>query len=728
MLALAVWQGVMVVALVLGSAQWAVPLSLLHVAVAGLAVLALTSRAAFVAALAAGYGVWLLDYLAARSIDDAVTLAACWLGNLLYGIGALTLDGWARWVVPIGGSAVVASLLLALDPTWTTETASAIVVTAAAIVVAGRLGLPTLWRLADDADRAADDLARERGERAAARRASLEAAEDSRLVHDTVINTLGAVASGGRATADRAAVRERCRRDLEVLTGLLRGRRAERGASLLDIVPLGTQVEVRRSGLDDDQVATFEALLPPTALAALAGAVQEAVLNADKHSGADVVHVDVGRDVDALVVTVADDGVGFSPDAVPSRGLRRSVHERMAQVGGSSTVESAPGQGTRVRLRCPLDAVTADVERSVADRSGAAVAEVVDRVMRRATWAWSVGVVGVGVVIELANRPGRWTFTYAMLAVVALCLVLVALDLRRRDRLGPLVETVLVVALPVGFLFSMAGIGFGTEDVLNYQAIGITPVLTLLYVVGRPLALRAALAGLVAVAVALAAGLVGQGAGLTAVALVAVAPALGITAGWRAFGRLVRELVTQAERARDESLLSSVEARAQREISSARRRWSSAGLERSLVILRDLASGDVPPDDQAVREASAQEERHLRQILLLSPTAYRMSAWFARALAEARSREVALVVRSGDGDAPDAATARALGELVLAGVTRSPGRTQVTVGFFPGDHGQRLVMVGPAGSLRVEGVVGVRAHVTHLDDRDVLEAEIAVRA
>jgi signal transduction histidine kinase len=54
-------------------------------------------------------------------------------------------------------------------------------------------------------------------------------------------------------------------------------------------------------------------------------------------------------------IAVADDGVGFDPDAVGAHrfGLALSVLDRMAAVGGCATVESAPGRGTVVRLRWP---------------------------------------------------------------------------------------------------------------------------------------------------------------------------------------------------------------------------------------------------------------------------------------------------------------------------------------------------------------------------------------
>jgi sensor histidine kinase YesM len=58
-------------------------------------------------------------------------------------------------------------------------------------------------------------------------------------------------------------------------------------------------------------------------------------------------------------VSVADDGVGFDTgillDARKHIGLR-NIRERLeAMVGGSLTIESAPGQGTKVQLHIPKE-------------------------------------------------------------------------------------------------------------------------------------------------------------------------------------------------------------------------------------------------------------------------------------------------------------------------------------------------------------------------------------
>jgi signal transduction histidine kinase len=88
--------------------------------------------------------------------------------------------------------------------------------------------------------------------------------------------------------------------------------------------------------------------------------VQEALANVRKHSGADNVDVDLVYGECGLRLTVADDGVGF--DAADSRGFgTRSMRERVAEIGGTLELRTAPGEGTSVVTEVPY---AVDGERS----------------------------------------------------------------------------------------------------------------------------------------------------------------------------------------------------------------------------------------------------------------------------------------------------------------------------------------------------------------------------
>jgi signal transduction histidine kinase len=81
------------------------------------------------------------------------------------------------------------------------------------------------------------------------------------------------------------------------------------------------------------------------------------VTNAAAHAGvADVsVFVQVGEsDVTAYV---RDRGTGFDRNAVPPgrQGVAASIEGRLERSGGSATIRSAPGEGTEIELRLPLE-------------------------------------------------------------------------------------------------------------------------------------------------------------------------------------------------------------------------------------------------------------------------------------------------------------------------------------------------------------------------------------
>jgi signal transduction histidine kinase len=86
---------------------------------------------------------------------------------------------------------------------------------------------------------------------------------------------------------------------------------------------------------------------------------QEAVQNAVKHSEAQEISVRLAGDPQHLTLTIADNGVGFDVDAVQSRGLGLiSMRERLEPFGGTLTISSKEGGGTRVDAVVPQSAAT----------------------------------------------------------------------------------------------------------------------------------------------------------------------------------------------------------------------------------------------------------------------------------------------------------------------------------------------------------------------------------
>jgi signal transduction histidine kinase len=97
--------------------------------------------------------------------------------------------------------------------------------------------------------------------------------------------------------------------------------------------------------------------IPAAAAEAIQSATMQAAVNSLNHAG-EGAHRSVHFSVQGgLRVVVRDDGSGFDMQSVPAErlGVRVSIIERMANVGGTAEVVSAPGAGTVVTIRWPAE-------------------------------------------------------------------------------------------------------------------------------------------------------------------------------------------------------------------------------------------------------------------------------------------------------------------------------------------------------------------------------------
>jgi signal transduction histidine kinase len=84
-------------------------------------------------------------------------------------------------------------------------------------------------------------------------------------------------------------------------------------------------------------------------------AVKEAVHNIIKHAGSPEVTIRMEFADDILDVSIQDSGHGFKPaEKISGHGLS-NMKQRLQNIGGSCSIESASGgQGTTVRLRLKI--------------------------------------------------------------------------------------------------------------------------------------------------------------------------------------------------------------------------------------------------------------------------------------------------------------------------------------------------------------------------------------
>jgi signal transduction histidine kinase len=232
-----------------------------------------------------------------------------------------------------------------------------------------------------------------RGTRSRAQSALHRAVRDARLVdlrreivaastadlHDTVLSELAAIAN-----ARPGAIDDRLRRRIEAdLLGMADGLQAaasgaavsgarpahggdgvtDAGMDRADADPwydseLHLAIEsARDEGLTVDVSGDRDAFtrLDADVRKAIGLAVRQCLVNVIRHSGSPTAEVALSAFGDDISVMVVDSGRGFpaSAPAADRLGLRQSVHERIARVGGTVDIYSSVDVGTTVILTVP---------------------------------------------------------------------------------------------------------------------------------------------------------------------------------------------------------------------------------------------------------------------------------------------------------------------------------------------------------------------------------------
>jgi PAS domain S-box-containing protein len=125
-------------------------------------------------------------------------------------------------------------------------------------------------------------------------------------------------------------------------------------SSLENLVDLNRRMARGRYELELFVGDDFPARLPNKAGQELTRLVQEALTNVRRHAQANHVRVELGLDGGLAYVEVSDDGCGFDSERATTGIGRQSMRHRALELGGEFSVESAPGEGTRVRFSIPV--------------------------------------------------------------------------------------------------------------------------------------------------------------------------------------------------------------------------------------------------------------------------------------------------------------------------------------------------------------------------------------
>lgn len=188
-------------------------------------------------------------------------------------------------------------------------------------------------------------------------------------LHDGVVQDLAGVsysveAAAGRAqageVADPGALRQaasRLRQSLRDLRGLLVEiyppdlHRSGLGAALSDTIG---RLDAR--GLRAELEVPNDLVLPQHTETLLFRIAQEAIRNVVAHAEAANIRIAVTGDGASVALEVSDDGRGFAATARDAHGHfgLRMLDDLAREEGGTLTVDSTPGEGTRIRVEVPV--------------------------------------------------------------------------------------------------------------------------------------------------------------------------------------------------------------------------------------------------------------------------------------------------------------------------------------------------------------------------------------
>ncbi|WP_158879618.1 MacS family sensor histidine kinase [Amycolatopsis anabasis] len=181
----------------------------------------------------------------------------------------------------------------------------------------------------------------------------------ARSIHDSVLQVLARVRRRGAELGGEAAELAELAGEQEIaLRSLVSTEPARTGAN--GTADLRAALQLLATSKVQVAAPAGKVELPARTTEELAAVVREALSNVDKHAGPDarawVLLEDLG---DEVVVTVRDDGPGIPAgrlaraEAQGHLGVAKSIRGRVAELGGTITLETSPGAGTEWEVRVP---------------------------------------------------------------------------------------------------------------------------------------------------------------------------------------------------------------------------------------------------------------------------------------------------------------------------------------------------------------------------------------
>lgn len=426
--------------------------------------------------------------------------------------------------------------------------------------------------------------------------------QEQRL-HETVLNTLNAIARGGMRLDE--ALRTRCQDAIAVMRKM---RTIESTVPSMDSQDWRMDLDDSVTELRDLGMAVYLDLdihgnVPPEVYASCITAIREACTNARRHSGATSVSVEISTAgggsrsrATSLSIRVGDDGRGFDPETQVARfGLPHAIRGPLTELGGTVLITSAPESGVIIDLSWNAGA---GGSRDFALRDLGMSARVFAAPVLT---AFSVfGLISMLMTSqELTNPLYGWL---ALVSYVGISAVIIW-STRSSGIPGWLVIAVCVAA---PFVYTLQGASFESGEVGAWTEWASECVAAMFLVVaaaGRPWWAWLA---------ALASWLIIQGG----FPLELIQPGSALIYAGALYARSVRLNARRFDRINDQRLEELANAGvAEREVELLSRRYALLDESGALSLFGSIAEGSLDPADDQVRERADREEQYIRAVM-----------------------------------------------------------------------------------------------------------------
>ncbi|MFD9792252.1 sensor histidine kinase [Streptomyces sp. NPDC059070] len=298
---------------------------------------------------------------------------ALWVAFPLYFLQLhLLTTRWALPAVAATAGAAIASFLLHGEEV--TPGAFIGPVLGAAVAVATVFGYDALYRESERRRELIEELVSTRAELAEAERAAGTLAERERLareIHDTLAQGLSSIQLLLRAAERALAPDDPARAHVERARSAAQDNLAEARRFVRALTPPGLERASLPGALERLCAATpgpavrfgvsgTPVELPTPYEVALLRIAQSALANTVQHAAAERAEITLSFMDTSVALDVVDDGRGFEPGRERPAGTGGfglpAMRSRARSLGGTLSVESAPGQGTAVAITLPLPA------------------------------------------------------------------------------------------------------------------------------------------------------------------------------------------------------------------------------------------------------------------------------------------------------------------------------------------------------------------------------------